>query len=457
MKTLVRVMLILCIVNAYSQKVKVKKDRLFIEKNEVGKLIDVDRNHYKVQDLEGKDLFSVQYEIETVNTLEGEEQFQFLKFNQPKDTVAYYTDYDLSNLKISFSGEKTLVRHLIQNNEFLSESGINFNNIDEFFSQPRPRSQTFEEKAALYQEAYKFVEEFNLKFDGNKILKAGVPEDTLVGSYSLEAIPNFNSTRIKVFDATGFLTATHELGNIKFFDGNIVKFSTSSNNDIDNAHSVVERMIIDGYTLGDMRTKKIKLRFKKKREEIQSEKLTSTNIYDAQATVYDDEGNAIDGELTLEFKELDSKKSGVSSLKNYGGVATLKTVKDNGKYKYTDYKAKDRVRICVEATGNCYQGITTKGMTAPKFNLEVEPSGKLKLYKSQAFNYYILYKEGADKGLIVSASALFKDDNSEAMLEDIYDYLSDCPSLKTNLNTSELNLKEESDLKSILQAYHTCR
>jgi hypothetical protein len=259
-----------------------------------------------------------------------------------------------------------------------------------------------------------------------------------------------------VFDATGFLTATYELGTIIFFDGNSIKFKAHSNNNLDNAQRVIERMIIAGYTLGDMQAIKATIRINNNREAVKSEKKTSANIYKEKATVYDSEGNTIEGELTLEFKELASQTSNVSSLKNYGGVATLKTIKDNGKYKYTDYKAKDGVRLCLMATDDCYQGISTKGMTAPKFNLEVETSGKLKLYKSEAFNYYVIKKETAEKGLIISASAMFKDDNSEKMFQNIFAYLDDCPGLKETLDTSEINLKEEDDLIKILSAYNNC-
>ena len=456
MKTTIKMLLLLCFVGVYSQNVKVKKDKVFIEKQEVCKLVTINRNHYEIQDLSGKPIFNFQFESEMGTTLDGEEQFDFLKFMKPNDASVYYSDYDLTGLKMSFSGEKTLIRHLIKKNGFLSESSINHNKINDFFSQPRPRSKEMEEKQQLYQEAYKYVEDFNLRFNGNEILKVVEEKDTLVGTYKIRHDKS-GFTTIHIYDAKVFLTATHKAGTISLFDGNRIKFRTFSRDENENARKVVERMIIAGYTLGDMQVVKADIRIKKHIEAVKAEKQTSVNIYEQEATVYDAEGNTIKGELTLEFYELESQKSGISSLTNYGGVATLKTVKENGKYKYTDYKAKDGVKICLETSGKCFQGIKTIGITPPKFNEEVDVTGKLKLYKSKSFNYYVIKKEDTQRGLIVSASTLFKSNNSEKMLQDMFEYLSDCPSLKHKLIASEIDLKNEAAIKKIVTTYNSCK
>ncbi len=456
MKTTIKMLMLFCFVGVYSQNVKVKKDKVFIEKQEVCKLVTINRNHYEIQDLSGKPIFNFQVEIEIVTTLDGEEQFEFLKFKKPNDDEVYYSDYDLSDLKISFSTERTLIRHLIKKNEFLSNSSINYDKINSFFSQPQPRSKEMEQKQELFQEAYKYVEDFNLRFNGNEILKVVEEKDTLVGTYKIRHDKS-GFTAIHIYDAKAFLTATHKAGTISLFDGNRIKFKIFSRDENENAHKIVERMIIAGYTLGDMQAVKADIIIKKHKEDVKAEKQTSVNIYEQEATVYDAEGNTIKGELTLEFYELESQKSGISSLNNYGGVATLKTIEENGKYKYTDYKAKDGIKICLETSGKCFQGIRTIGITPPKFNEEVDVTGKLKLYKSKSFNYYVIKKEDTEKGLIVSASTLFKSNNSEKMLQDMFEYLSDCPSLKDKLVASEIDLKSEAEIKQIVTTYNTCK
>lgn len=456
MKTTIKMLMLFCFVGVYSQNVKVKKDKVFIEKQEVCKLVTINRNHYEIQDLSGKPIFNFQVEIEIVTTLDGEEQFEFLKFKKPNDDEVYYSDYDLSDLKISFSTERTLIRHLIKKNEFLSNSSINYDKINSFFSQPQPRSKEMEQKQELFQEAYKYVEAFNLRFNGNEILKVVEEKDTLVGAYKIRHDKS-GFTAIHIYDAKAFLTATHKAGTISLFDGNRIKFKIFSRDENENAHKIVERMIIAGYTLGDMQAVKADIIIKKHKEDVKAEKQTSVNIYEQEATVYDAEGNTIKGELTLEFYELESQKSGISSLNNYGGVATLKTIEENGKYKYTDYKAKDGIKICLETSGKCFQGIRTIGITPPKFNEEVDVTGKLKLYKSKSFNYYVIKKEDTEKGLIVSASTLFKSNNSEKMLQDMFEYLSDCPSLKDKLVASEIDLKSEAEIKQIVTTYNTCK
>lgn len=456
MKNNFTIILFLCLTITYAQKVKVKKDILAIEKNEVAIFIEEERNQYQLQTLDGSPLMGITFESKKVGTLEGDETFEFLKITKPDSDEVYYSDYDRSTFKSSFNGTTSLVRHLIVNNKFLSENGIDQKNIDTFFSQPRPQSSAITDAEATYAEAFESVIDFDLKLDKNKIYKGG-DSNVLVGSYGFKEIPNMNITSIKVFDATGLLVGTHSGSTIMLFDGNKIKFNAYSNNNQENAKKVIERMIIAGYTLGDMKAVKAEIRSDQRKEDVAEELETSSNIYDQKATLYDEDGSALEGTVKLEFKELETSKSGMSSLNNYGGVVTLTTVKENGKNKYEDYKAKDGVRFCLTDSNVCYQGISTKGMTAAKFNEEIAVDGNLKLYKSVSFTYYVIKKENEKKGLIVSKSSLFKADNSEKMFEDIFEYLEDCPDLKNNINSSEIDLDKESDLMILLQAYNSCK
>ena len=455
-KPILKLMLMLCLINVYGQNVKIKKDVLSIDKKDICKFKETERNHYTVQDLDSHTVFNIEFESETVATLDGDAMFSYLKFKKPDSDAVYYCDYDLTDIKISFSGDKTLARHLISKNQFLNENGINYVKTEDFFSKPQPRNIEIEEKTKLYKIAYQEVEDFNLKIVGNKIYKVG-EKDTLVGSFKFEAIPNFNDTRIKFFDAKGFFTATYELGNIIFFDSNKIKFKLISRDNTENVKRVVERMIIAGYTLGDMQSKKAQIRLENHREEVKAEKKTSSNIYNEKATVYNEDGSTVNGEITLEFYELESQKSGMSSIQNYGGVASLKAANETGKYSTKNYKAKEGLRFCIDATNECYRGVKTNGLTAPKFNLEIDVSGSLKLYESKFANYYIIKKEDTEKGLIVDPYALFKGDNSKKMFEDIFEYLSDCPSLKNSLDISNIDLKNVDDLKKIVTTYNNCK
>jgi len=123
-----------------------------------------------LQSLEGKEVLDFEFESNTIETLEGDKRFDFLKFKSNTDDQVYYSDYDLSGLKMSFSGKKTLVRHLIKKNQFLNKDGINNTKIEDFFSEPRPRSSKMGEKIVQYKDAYQAVEDFNLKIEGYKII-----------------------------------------------------------------------------------------------------------------------------------------------------------------------------------------------------------------------------------------------------------------------------------------------
>ncbi|HIE45999.1 MAG TPA: hypothetical protein EYP87_07555, partial [Flavobacteriaceae bacterium] len=132
MKTIIKIIILLYIVNAHSQKVKIKKEIVSINKKEVCKLIENKKNHYKLQSLEGKEVLDFEFESNTIETLEGDKQFDFLKFKNNEQV--YYSDYDLSGIKMSFSGKKTLVRYLIKKSQFLNKDGINYTKIEDFFS-----------------------------------------------------------------------------------------------------------------------------------------------------------------------------------------------------------------------------------------------------------------------------------------------------------------------------------
>lgn len=455
-KKLLIATLFLISISTIAQDVKVKKDILSLNKNEVCKLIKIELNHYDLKDLNDKDILSFKVESENIISLKGDETFKFFKFSKPNNNDVYFCDYDNTGLKFSLSNEKNIVRHLVKKNEFISDTGINYDKINDFFAEPRPRNSSVDEKIAQFKEAYKVVKDFDLKFDKNNIIKGGA-EDIIIGHYKTNYNSSTKQTIVKVYDATNFLTGTYQKGKISLFNKNSIDYTLKSTNSDEIAKRVIERMIMSGYTLGDMQTKQFNINRENHKNEVLAEMKTSDNIYKKEATVYTAEGEKIEGILTLEFYELESEKSGMSSLQNYGGVASLKTKKENGKDKYTTYKAKDGVKICLKESGDCYAGIATKGVTGPKFNLIVNDTENLKLYKSITSKYHILKKDSEEKGIIVEGSTIFKKDNSEKMFEKLFEYLNDCPTLKDNLNTSEINLDEAEGLKKIITAYKNCK
>jgi len=457
MKPIFSLILLFFIVIANAQKVKVKNNILSIDKTEVAQLSQDDDKVYTVSTLEGKEVFKFAYEVQDIHTIDGDKTFQFLRFYKPNDTTPYYADYDISGLKFSLSNQKTHVRHLVAKNGFLSNSGINSDKVNAFFSDPKPINPELQNQKKVYEEAYKVVEAFNLKIDGNKIYKVE-DEPIFIGSYKVDINKDSKFRTIKVFDAKGFLTGTHQVSTILLFDGNKIKYTLTSRDNERNAERLIERMIIGGYVLGDMKAIKADILREQKVEAINEEKKTSANIYGKEAILYTQEGEEIDGVVTLEFEELESEKSGMASLKNYGGVVTLKTVKENGKFKYKDYKAKDNARFCLKDTEECYTGFPTLGFGGAKFYIDIKTEGELKLYESVLYsNSYIIKKDDAEKGLIISTSSLFKSDNSEKMFEKLYEYLSDCPTLKESLSGKSLDLDKEEDLKTILAVYNSCK
>ncbi len=449
---------LLCVMATYGQNVKVKKNKVLLDKKEICQFEEVKRNVYNISDLEGKQAIHIEHIVETRMTLEGEKMFRFLEFTKPGSDEIYYSDYILKGLKFSLSGRKTILRHLIKKNEFLNEKGINREKLDEFFSKSQPRSPEMEEKVAAYKKAYKAVEDYNLRIVKKRVFQKKESEDVAMGSYAIKYLKNPERIEIWIYDATGFLTATYKMGRIVLFDGESIKFRTLSRIQNDIARMVIKRMIIAGYTLGDMQAKKLDLRIKNKQNAILVDKKSSNNIYNEPATVTDEEGNTIKGEITIEFEELNASKSGMSSLKNYGGVATLKTVKENGKFKYRDYKAKNGVRICIDATNKCFLGMKANDAFSSKFNEEIQITDNLSLYKSHFFNNtYYFKKKDKKKALKIKSASLFIKNYSVKMFEKINAYLSDCSIFPESINQAEIDLEKLDDLKKIISVYNNCK
>lgn len=456
-----KILLLLVFISSflYSQKIKIKNNILFIEKNEVCRFEKEDNTHYKLSNLEGDLVFNLAFLSEQIETMEGTKTFKYLVFSRPKSKDKYYSDYDISGLKISFNGQKTIVRHLLEKNHFLNENSINYDKINTFFSQLQPKSTLAAEKAKEFEQAYATISDFNLAFDNNKIIRKAKPEDIYIGKYkiSMKTQGKQQIPVLKVYDAKNFLTVTYEQENILFFDGNSAKYSLGVERlTPEQAKKIITRMVIYGYTLGDMQETKHQAMQNKKAKQVAIEKQYYNNIYNERATIYDNMGTKMaEGIATLEFEEMKSKQSGMTSIQNYGGVVTLQTTDSKGKKKYKDYKAKEGLRVCIESTGRCYQGIKTGGLSAPKFNEEVKVLENVGLYKSQ-YNYYIIKKINQQKGLIVRTKELFKGDVSDKILNNILQYLNDCPKLKEKINFSEVDLDKEEDLIHIVTTYSNC-
>ena len=98
MKKAISLLVMLCMVNVYSQKIKVKKGTLSIDKKEVCKFIETERNQYTIKDIEDNLVCELAFISETAETLNGTELIKYLKFNKPNSTEDYYSDYDISGL-----------------------------------------------------------------------------------------------------------------------------------------------------------------------------------------------------------------------------------------------------------------------------------------------------------------------------------------------------------------------
>ena len=80
-----------------AQKIKVKKEFLTIEKNEVYEFKAIEDIFYEIASLEG---------------------FKYFKSTKPNDSSVYNADYDISRLPLSLSLQKAVIDHLIVKNLF---------------------------------------------------------------------------------------------------------------------------------------------------------------------------------------------------------------------------------------------------------------------------------------------------------------------------------------------------
>ncbi len=463
---------ILCITFAcrvVAQKIKIKRDVVRIDKQEVCKIKKVPHQFFEICTLEGKPLFQVQREVQTaVATHEGYQSLLHIRFKKPTSDTLYYAKHNFEGLPFTLNSKKMFIRFLSKKMQFINEKGINYDKINEFFSKSRPKNDRIDNAEQAYKEAYdSIIPKMGMWIEGNRIYRIKEkkyrknPKDTAryMGHFRIYNDEKSGFYSYSVYDAKRMLTALHQHHYFQFFDGLQLNFALDPyKQPIEHIRKIIDRIMIAGYTLEDMRSTKSRIIRKIRKRKAEKAKETSDNIYNQEAIVYTLQGEKInEGLLTLEFNELLPKKSRFN-IHSIGSEAMLVTTRPDSTQQTTFYKArKDAVRIYLKATDSYYRGVRTNGLTATKFNKELMVGGALELYKSMAFGYFILKKRDEDKGLIVSKGALFKEDNTTAVVEQIAAYLEDCPNIKEKLTALALDYAKESEVKKVVELYHQCQ
>jgi len=480
MKKITCILLLLLSATVMAQKIKIKKGKLLIDKKEVCLFEKKENRSYLVSNLDGSKEFMVTVASEKGETLEGEKQVSQVKYWRPDTEEFYYSDYDTTGLKFTFSASKFLASFLFHKKEFITKEGIDKELIQNFFSSPKPKNDVLVRLENEYQKEISKIIGFGLVVEKDRFYKVRTDEELArlnvkgnkekyrrkyLGKFLVQYDKFDQITLLNIFDATSFSVAQYNTIHLNLFDGKSIKYIRNDLSKINfetSARKILERLIIEGYTFGDtrgdIRNQKLKeeaLVKKQKKEAALKKELNETvNIYNQQAIVYTSEG-VVEGKGNLEFSELKSiKHKGMLNLSSYGGDVVLESADPKNPYKKRFYKAKDGVRVYFKNLDEYYVGVDLmKGKM--KFNKEIEIGGPLELYFSPKYNYYILKRKDQEKGISLPVlDPLTKFNMVKKSLNRIDEYFSDKSDFLKSNTLGGSDLLSELVLKEFVRKYN---
>lgn len=349
---------------AFSQEVDVKKDKITVDKTPVAK-IEKDKGIYKIYDLSGQYLFSIDNVIKTTAGNPGETSW--LRLTGANGNVREIMP---TNTSFTFSGEKVVTRNLVVGEAaFLSTSGINKAMVDEFFSKNDPAiSQKVDEAYAKIKENNenedKIAKDAGISISANgDIKKGGEKIGFIVKKVSGNPTSGDFNISYGVFDAkkagVAKMSARPITGLGEVLKGHLIETFDNKQYYIHEkatggslvadamADRIVKALYANGYTLGDMSAQfqqEQENRNKQSQEAYRQAENQSLNLLESQGYIMSPKGEKIEGLVSIPYEDIDAKlhpNSGISNITNFGGYVNVK----NAAGKVKSYKAKDGYKV----------------------------------------------------------------------------------------------------------------
>lgn len=236
------------------------------------------------------------------------------------------------------------------------------------------------------------------------------------------------------------------------------------------AQIFVDEVVSRNYSLGhDAKSHQARLH----QEKVEVAKENSVNLYAVKGYVITKNGDKINGDISAVFEPLDLNPQdnnailkSLNVIDKYGKYISITYQNDRGKTRTKEFKAKNDIEFCViiADTKHCFKGMQTKGNAMKKL------MNASNLGFNNAYFYKRIYEKNGHQLLVkpddASIFVIKPKDQSKAFMIDernasnlssaLADYLSACPQLSQDIENEEFNLKNEDNLKNILQEYQIC-
>ncbi len=465
---------------AYSQKVKVKKDVVLINKQETPLRVTenkVENNTlYEFKDTSTGEVFvTVDYVLDEINE---STKYEWLVLS--KEGVDFENEVDMEYLSFTLNYRKAIAEFLMKKLNFFDESGqLNQNAIGDYFSEERERESKEEYDRVVAEEreaGAKFAQTASLGIaidpDYKRIFRGGIPYtsssvddrkrnadvvENMIGSYrfadaSTLVLRDLDNIKVGTVtqDAFGVVTIVSQLlTNPVTYETKNRFNATDKYGTKDFLVEAVRRLHARGIEFGHSATEAVAQANAEIRAEAQEAyeeaKANSSNFYDKKGYAFDEKGTRYEGEITMLFDDIPNPNSSGGTIVSLDGDDIGKKVKvtyinEKDKERIKTISAKNGARFCVfEDNGEetWFEAVRVKsngllatsddaisiGGNSGLFMKEVYKDGKALVYQYPATGRYYLKTEGQEKAFSFAFGDLIKEAKKASKLKD---YLGGC-------------------------------
>ena len=464
-----------------SQKVKVKKDVILIDKQETSlRIIEskADNNTiYNFKDTATEETFlNVDFVSDQVNE---NTKYEWLVLS--KEGADFKNEVDMEYVSFTLNYKKAIAEFLMKRMGFFDASGkVKKEVIDDYFSEKREREskEEYEQLVAQEREAgAKFAQTTSLGIavdpDHKRIFRGGIPYtsssvddrkrnadvvENMIGSYRFSdpttlVVRDLDNIKIGTItqDAFGAVTIVSQLLTAPITYKSKYRFNaTDKYATKDFLVEAVRWLHVRGIELGHSAKESVAQANAEIRAEAQAEyeeaKANSSNIYDQKGYAIDEKGVRYEGEVTMLFDDIPDPNNPESGTiinldgSDIGKKVRIAYINDKDKKRIKTLSAKSGVRFCVfgdSGQETWFEAIRVKsngllassddalviGGSGGLFMKEVYKEGKAKVYQGLPSGKYYLKTEGQDKAFSFEFGDLIKETKKASKLKD---YLGGC-------------------------------
>ncbi|MBC8755846.1 hypothetical protein H2O64_14305 [Kordia sp. YSTF-M3] len=466
---------------AISQKIKIKKNKILFDKKEVAILEDGgERNKYTFKYLSGEKAFDAAYKAISISAIQDHQYLELTSVDGTKTEIPYEI------LQTSFNSKKIIIRLLSEKYNMIDANGINKEGVAAFFAEERESISEKYLKAAASAKLeadkrqqtvgrYKPYVKTNgtISFGGTRGTKI-VGKVYYSASEKAYAITDLDGIRVATAKETSKMGSTAAV--VKTYTDETFEFDKGSQTMFTNRFSrnfgqfFVEEMVGRGYLFG-RQAKKYQSDLHKEKVKIAKE--NSVNLYGVPGSITDAKGKKYSGTVYVVFEKLELEPGeqvaglhDMNSIDNYGKSISIRYENDKGRTRIKKFSAKDGISFTAmdEGVEKTFYGMKTKGNALKKlsnasnfgFNNSYfyekiyEENGNLLLVKPGEEGTYVIKVKGEKSGFMID------DRKNEKISKAMAKYLSKCKQVASDLKAGEFDVKNEENLKQILQEYTDC-